>query len=319
MSTKGQNKRIYNGSDAYMVEQAAISKILLTTHLSDFKKFDATLNENFIAIFDAAILAAFTVVKDSTAILPQIEQTQKVQELMKKGQNIYQDIMYFVSRKAFKKNKLVANEFGQAEYKKAKTNQANFALFLKTFYTTATKYKANLVEMGCSESLIDSIELVAISLREENTSQEVLKRNRSSLTFDRITVLNACYEKLALVYEAAQQIYRADLLKKALFVFKPSTKINSGTIFRNEIADNTTDMVFNLPYKEERVLSIRTAGTDLWFGLSNDKQTFIGIPILVPKNEFFIQKMSKFGTEGRFFIVKNETKIASRYVLETDR
>ena len=319
MSENNQKKRLYNGSDAYMVEQAMVCKQLLADNIEAFKEFDSTLNGNFVQDFAIKIMAAFTVIKDTTAIAPQLEQTRLITELMKKGQDIYQEIMYFVTRKAFKGNKLKANEFGQAMYSKTKTKQAEFIVFMETLHKATLKYTPDLLAVGCQIDLIQSIEGLVNDLREQNSHQEILKRTRLLLTSDRIDTLNECYETLALVFEAARQIYRRDHLKKSLFVFHPSKKSDNPAMYGSEIVGETTQIVYKSAYNENRTVSINTFNTELEFGLSENGIDFVGTTVTVPANEFYIRKMSEFHTKGGYFIVRNHTKKTGKYEIERDR
>ena len=319
MSENNQKKRLYNGSDAYMVEQATVCKQLLADNLAAFKEFDSTLNEMFIANFEQKIDAAFTVVKDTTAITPQLEQTILIAELIKKGQDIYQDIMYFVKRKAFKSNKLKANEFGQAMYSKTKSKQADFIVFMETLNKAAIKYKPDLLAAGCQLDLIQSVEVLVDDLREQNSRQEVLKRNRPLLTSDRIDTLNECYSTLSLIFVAARQIYRRDPLKKAQFVFHPSKKTDKPAIYGDEIAGETTKIIYKSAYNENRAISIKTLDADIEFGLSEDGINFTGKTVVVSANSFIIRKMSELAPKGGYLLARNLSSETGRYEIERDR
>jgi hypothetical protein len=315
---EAQLKRNFIGSDAYMVEQSDIGKALLEQNLTDFTNFDGTLDASFVTAFAAKINAAFTVVKDSAVLSPQLKVTQDVVAVMQEGREAYADLMYFVSKKAFKTNKLVIKEFN-AKYSTANRSQPSFAAFLQTLHTTAIKYKTELLASGCKQALIDSIATIATNLRGTNTQQELLKRGRPTLTGDRIAVLNTCYDTLMTVYAAAKQVYKKDPIKQAQFVYKPGGKNDVATNYTGNVAAGATAVVATLPYNADRAITLQATNTDLVFGLSTDGTTIVGNSFTVIKGSLVIKLASAFAPSGDKLICKNTTTVEGQYVVEADR
>jgi hypothetical protein len=311
-------KRNFVGSDAYMVEQSDIGKALLEQNLTDFTNFDSTINARFVTAFTAKIDAAFTVVKDSAALSPQLQATQTVTEIMQQARDAYNDLMYFVTKKAFKGNQLVIKEFN-AKYGTANRSQPTFIAFLETLHGTADKYKTTLLASGCKQALIDSIGTIATHLRNSNTEQEVIKRGRPALTADRILVLNNCYDTLMTIYAAAQQLYKKDAIKKAQFVYRPGSKNDIATSYKGSIAAGSTAVVASLPYNADRTFTLHATTTDWVFGLSVDGNTIIGNSIMVAKGKLLIKLAQAFAPSGDKLICKNTTTVEGQYAVEADR
>ena len=146
-----QLKRGFLGSDPYMVEQSDICKALLENNLADFTNFDGTINAGFVTAFAAKINAAFTVVKDSAVLSPQLTATETVMAIMQQGREAYTDLMYFVSKKAFKTNKLVIKEFNAIQYSQSFTAHIYCIFRNPTYYrrkvqnhTTSQWLQANI-------------------------------------------------------------------------------------------------------------------------------------------------------------------------------
>ncbi len=313
-----QLKRNYVGSDAYMVEQSDIGKALLEDNLADFTAFDGTVDATFVTAFAAKINAAFTVVRDSAVLSPQLQATQTVTEVMQQGRDAYNDLMYFVTKKAFKTNPLVVKEFN-GDYGKVNRTQPKFAAFLESLHTIADKYKTQLLASGCKQTLIDSIGTIATTLRTTNTQQELLKRGRPTLTADRIAVLNTCYDTLMTVYAAAKQIYKKDPVKQAQFVYKPGSKNDVATNYTGNVAAGATALVAAIPYNADRAFTLQATNTDLVFGLSTDGTTIVGNSFTVAKGSVIIKLASAFAPSGDKLICKNTTTIEGQYVVEADR
>jgi hypothetical protein len=313
-----QEKRSYIGSDAYMVEQSDIGKALLEQNLADFTAFDGTLDASFVTAFTTKINAAFTVVKDSAVLSPQLVATQTVTETMQQGRDAYNDLMYFVTKKAFKTNPLVVKEFN-GDYGKVNRTQPKFAAFLESLHTIAGKYKTELLASGCKQPLIDSIGTIATNLRSSNTAQEVIKRGRPTLTADRIVVLNTCYDALMTVYAAANRIYKNDPVKQAQFVYKPGGKNDIASNYTGSIAAGATALVATLPYNADRAITLQATNTDLVFGLSVDGTTIVGNSFTVTKGNVVIKLASAFAPNGDKLICKNTTTLEGQYVVEADR
>ncbi|MDI9363413.1 MAG: hypothetical protein QM541_00580 [Flavobacterium sp.] len=313
-----QLKRNFVGSDAYMAEQSDIGKALLEQNLTDFSNFDGTIDANFVSAFEVTINAALSVIKDSAVLSPQLVATQTVTEIMQQGRDAYNDLMYFVTKKAFKTNDLVVKEFN-GNYGKASRTQPTFAAFLESLHSIAGKYKTQLLASGCKQQLIDSIGTIATNLRSSNTTQELIKRGRPTLTADRIVVLNNCYNTLMTVYAAAKQIYKNNPIKQAQFVYKPGGKNDVSTNYTGSIAAGATAVVATLPYNADRAFTLQATNTNLVFGLSADGTTIVGNSFTVTNGSLIIKLSSAFAPSGDKLICKNTTTVEGQYAVEADR
>jgi hypothetical protein len=312
-------KRNYIGSDAYMVNQSSIVLGLATPDVKTFTAFDSSIDDKFLDDFKTLIQQAFGVVSDSVAIIPQKNATADVKKAMEKGKDLYENIIYFVTKKAFPGNKTIAKEFGVGKMAIASRSQLKFTLFLETLFQKATIYKTELLAAGCNASYISDLEVAANTLSQANVKQEILKRGRPVLTSDRITLLNKCHAKLSILNAAGQIVYRNVEDKKAQFVFSPAKKTQKVTSYQAPIAPNATEKVFDLPYNSERTLSLRASNATLEFGLSVDGANVIGETVSVAPNNLVIKKSSELSQSGNYLLCINKDTVEGIYDVEADR
>ena len=311
--------RNYSGSDSYMVNQCSIAVGILNKDLATFTNYDSTIDVKLADQFQSKINKAFTVVSDSVAIIPQKKATAAVLTAVDEGKNFYDDIIYFVTNKAFPGNKAIAKEFGVGKFKAASSSQVKFTLFLETLHQKAIFYKTELLAAGCSQTLIDNLGKAAQTLNAANVRQEILKRGRPVLTADRIGVLNDCFAVLSIINAAAANIYRNDAARKKQFVYSPASKSQKVTAYQAPIVTGTTETVFNLPYHEERTLTLQSSDADLEFGLSVDGKAFTGNTVKVIANTLIIKKSIDLATVGDYLLCKNDSGQNGMYDVEADR
>lgn len=228
--------RAYTGSDSYMIQQSGIIKELVEQALPVFAAFDSTVNAAFIAAFDAAIAAALGTLPDAVIIDQQVQKSELVKAAMAQGREKYQDIMYFVTRKAFKNNRPVWNEFGYNDYEKDSRSQARFYKFLMAFHQVAQKYNTELITAGCQQAAIDEILLIAQTIEGSDLSQELFKRGRPVLSKDRIVILNECYSFTIQCIALAQRVYKNDFERRKQFVYSPTETGDNDDLFEGILA-----------------------------------------------------------------------------------
>lgn len=235
--------RSYFGADSYMIQQSGIIKELVNASLADFTAFDSTVDSTFIQNFEAAIAAALGTLPDDVIIDQQTQKSELVKAAMAAGRDKYQDIMVFVTRKAFKKNRLVWNEFGYNDYEKDSRGQARFYKFMTIFHKVAQSYNAELLAAGCSQAAIDEIDTIAKAIGGQDQTQELFKRGRPVLSKERIELLNECYEFTSLCIAIAQRIYKDDFERRKQFVYNPSEAGGGDDLFEGTLAPSENRVV----------------------------------------------------------------------------
>ncbi len=316
---KSITRRKFKGSDAYLVNQCSFVHDLVAQDLGKFTDLDKSIDAAYLNDFAVFIQQAFQVVSDEVAIIPQKNATLEMKDLVKKGKKQYETLMYFVTKRAFPNNSVIAKEFGVGKMRHMSSAQARFTLFMETLFQKATHYKTELVAAGCQPTLIDQLELTAKALLQINVKKETLKRSRPVLTGDRIMVLNNCYAVVNVLNAAARIVYSDDAAKKKAFVYKPATKKGQqSTQLEGSIEPACMETMFDLPYKPERTIGLRAIGTDLQFGFSNDGNNIIGKTIMLKADDFLLIKCKQIAPEGNQFICMNQSQITGTYVVEWD-
>jgi len=235
--------RAYAGSDSYMIQQSGVIKELVKAALPPFAAFDSTIDNTFILNFEAAIEAALTTLPDDVIIDQQAQKSDLVKVAMADGRDKYQDIMVFVTRKAFKNNRSVWNEFGYNDYEKDSRGQARFFKFMTIFHKVAVSYNAELLAAGCSQAAIDEIDTIAKAIGGQDQNQELFKRGRPVLSKERIKLLNNCYEYTILCIALAQRVYKNDYERRKQFVYNPSEAGESDDLFEGTLAPSENRVV----------------------------------------------------------------------------
>lgn len=131
--------------------------------------------------------------------------------------------------------------------------------------------------------------------------------------------MNECYKNIVIVNAAAQRVFADDATMAQQFVFKPAPKSTKTTVSEGNIAPNATVLVFDLSFEPERTFTIVALDTELTFGLSTDGQTFVGQTVSVPKGGTAIKKSFELNNEGNKLICKNQTAVAGKFNVVSDR
>ena len=78
---------------------------------------------------------------------------------------------------------------------------------MRSLATTVAKYKDQLIEVGINPEIIDSLPFLHQELTEANNEQENYKKERLSLSHERVKRLNKLYDMLLYVSDMAKIIY----------------------------------------------------------------------------------------------------------------
>jgi len=183
--------RSYGGSDSAMLQT---SKVLRTLFLADkelFTAIDRDFADPFADNWETDIAEAENIAKDVMLIDEMAARTENLRKVFEKCRLHFQKMKYYID-KVFANSKAKQNEFGYNDYKKVRVSEEKMMMFLKLLHTAALKHSAELIAAGCSSEVIETIELLRQELDEANNTQEIFKKERNSITEERVKKLNRC-------------------------------------------------------------------------------------------------------------------------------
>ncbi len=213
-----QNNRNYNITDGQLLEFAGMVIEFYQEDQPDFMSFDSTFTESRSDEIMAALEAAENADPDSLVITDQEAKTQSVTSNMSAARAVYMDIKYF-AEKAFKSSPAIIKEFGTNRYSRMRNSQVRMIQFMLELKTTVAKYRAELLAVGASDTLLDSVGTIYSDLKDNNLNQETLKKQRTQKTADRVKHLNGLYDMLREINALAARVYREDPIKRARYQF----------------------------------------------------------------------------------------------------
>jgi len=310
--------RLFTGTDAYMTETARVTHGLVMLDLPRFTAFDTTINATYVSSFLASVVAAEIIVADSAVIDQQVSLTENVQDAMERARLKFAEVKYFVV-KAFPKSPGTQNEIGLNDYQRARKNQSQMAQFLKELHLGCTKYQAQLIAAGFNAASIAAILPLRDELLAKNTSQKVFKKQRPKLTEDRVTILNTCYEKMALIMAAGQLVYSTDYAKRNQFVYLSASKSNDSEEYSGTVAANAIAAVATVGFDEASVLSFKNTGVaGLTFCLSKTN-AMEGNLVQLAGGATISKTMSELQADGVNILVKNnDSALDGSYLVEVN-
>jgi hypothetical protein len=295
--------RIYNGSDVYMTETARTIQALLVSDLPKFTEFDSTITVEYAEHFLEAVVAAETVVADSSVIDQQVQKTELVLAAMEKAKAKYADVKYF-ALKTFPNSVGTQNEFGINDYERARRSTPQMVQFLDEMSKACVKYQPQLVAAGFSAAAITEIQGIRTELLNANSAQEVFKKQRPKLTEDRIVVLNTCYTFVAQVNQAAQLVFKTDFAKQKQYVYIP-TAASDNLIFTGIVPANSLKTAGSVPFLPENVFAFKNTGVaPLVFCLSSTND-IEGIKIEIGGGAIITKSGSELNLDATNLLVLN--------------
>ena len=251
--------RMYQGADAFMTEEARVAHGLIMNDLAKFTNFDSTFTPAYMADFLNDIEAADTVVADSAVSDEQRLKTETLNAVMEQARSVYNDVKYFAG-KAFPTSSATRDLFGLNDYEAVRKNPAKMIQFLHEMHNAAVTYQAELLVVGFSKTTTTAILDIREALQQSNTDQKTFRKARPKLTEDRIILLNNCYSKLALLYSAAQLVYKDDYAKRKQFVFL-SSSASGADDYEGTVPADTVLEIETLAYDPKTSFTFRNTGT----------------------------------------------------------
>lgn len=309
-------KRNYPNSDAEMTETARIIHGLMVADLAKFTAFDSTTAAPYAALFLTAIDDADTVIADTAVIDIQVQKTEAIQAVMEKAKGKYADVKYF-SQKAFPTSIATQNEFGINDYERARKSPTQMIQFLDEMHRACVKYQAQLVAKGFSAAAIAEIQTIRTELRTTNTDQGVYKKQRPTLTADRVTVLNNCFAYVTEVNAAAQRVYKEDFAKRNQFVYS-TTVADLVLDFDGEVAAGGIVTAGTIPFAVDTVFTFKNVGlVPLVFCLSTTT-AFEGIEVAIGGGATVNKIASELNPNGTNILVKNTGDSIGLFEIDVD-
>lgn len=220
---KKKHKRIYAGiTDSQMLTGAETMRDLFEKDQAQFLAFDAIYDTTFKEDWDEKIEEARHSPTDD-AVNASISVTDDgVNEAWNACKIHFQDAKYFIG-KAFGRQ-AEQNEFGSKNYEKMCRNPLKVLPFMDQFHAAAEKYKTALIAQGYTQEKIDEIETLGGNFHTASRTKKRTKKDRFQETDDRITKMNAVWQKLKTVNRASKNIFKTDNAKQKQYLLPRKQK-----------------------------------------------------------------------------------------------
>jgi len=206
MTRPYQNFRFYGAPDSRMLDFSRSVHGYYVNDLPDFTSFDPDFDSLYGDAFLVAIGNAETYSSDNQLIDVLATATVEVEAKMKDCRDYFQHMKYFIE-KAFPGNRTVWNEFGYNDYNRCRKVQVKMIQFMRDLHETATKYATQLATAHFDAPKILQIKTLADALQTANTTQESVRRGRSTGSYERVILLNAVWDICQNIRKAAKVIY----------------------------------------------------------------------------------------------------------------
>jgi len=264
---KKQTQRIYNISDADLIEFSRTTVGNLKNNLANFTSIDTSINQKFVDDLSALIDKAEKTLTDEVITDRQVQLTNILKKKMDECKKHYRLMSYF-AKNAFEDEPAIRNEFGENDYSSIRHSHAKMIIFMQTLIAITTKYKKELLKVGASQAQLDQTAILHEQLSNANYEQELFMSNRPVLTSDRIKNQNELWKLINKVHELSKIIYSDDFAKLKLFLLphrSASQKDSSITI-----EAKTTQIAIEEGVHENAYIKIENTGeVDLQFYVSN--------------------------------------------------
>jgi len=212
----------------FMLEKSKVIMAGFKANIADFTTFDPDMNLAFVTGIEAAIEEVEMLPSDRLMRSRLVQLTRGIWGEMKQSYTVVKHVRYFID-KAFPGDDDILHEFGFHDLSKMRRSQKKFIPFMKEFHLVCTKYSVQLNTAGFNEASIAEIKTRAAALDEQNTSQELYKKEKYVTTGKRIKRYDALWGKITMINKAARLIYDNDPDKLSLFaISEPTTGKPSG-------------------------------------------------------------------------------------------
>lgn len=266
-----KNMSKLNYSQADMIVIARRFHHFATQDLADFNDFDTSINANYLANFDAAIITAENHPDDETVLDIQTGYTAALVAKEKDCRKAYQRLKIFVE-KSFPNNNSVQSEFGINDYGSI-GSIAELIKFMIKLVATTNKYSTTLMANAYPAADIANIRTLHDDLMTTMTAQEAYKNERLRLTKQRDELLMAVAEYVGYLGKIGKIIYE-DNRPQYMRYLLPTTNGSSTPISR--IAAEARIVIFaNVTENDYYTLRVVTAGSNLKFYVAPNGSTSV--------------------------------------------
>jgi hypothetical protein len=211
--------RLFNKTDEEVLQQSDVLFDSFLANKSQFVERFPHLDDPFAVEWATATTTARALPPDYASVAGQANETTVLETLMEQGRNLFQTVILY-TQIAFPDDKAVLRLFGQPQYDAARTSQLKLPVLLRTTYTQVSKpeYKTALMAKGLMEAEINLLDSLAESIVNQDVVQQNAKKARSLAASQRITTMNAVWEKMATVCQCAKLVFQNDAAKYNLFL-----------------------------------------------------------------------------------------------------
>lgn len=231
MKRPEKNVRLFNKTDDEVLQQSDVLLDSFRTNKEPFVNRFPQLADPFEATWAESTALARALPPDYDALGEQAMQTAALENLMEQGRTLFQTIMIY-ARLAYPGDLAILRLFGQPQYDSARNKQLKLPTLLRTLRTQITKpeYQGALMEKGLKPEEINALETVAQNIVSQDIAQQKAINDRSMAASQRITTMNAVWEKMSVVCQCAKLVFQNDAAKYNLFLLTASeTPAKEGT------------------------------------------------------------------------------------------
>ncbi len=214
--------RDYTKPDDEMLEQSQGMHDAFAERKTVFVAKFPSLDDPFATDWQDEIDVCHSFSSDAANRSALVMQTQKLDDEMKAGRDVYQTLLLYV-KLAWPGDAAMLNVFGQNLYKEVNRSQTRFPDLLGVAYAQATQagYKSLLTVKGLTETSIERLKTIKETIESDNRQQQNLKSSRGLSTQERIKRLNKVWSRMTMVSECAKEAFKDDYAQYRLFLLYP--------------------------------------------------------------------------------------------------
>lgn len=232
--------RLYKLADSKMLQFARTYLALFVQDRAAFIALNPEFDNNFADQWQNAIQLAYNTETDEVFVDQQVEQTEQVKLSMEQCRRKYRQVMYFATE-TFGEKSAVLNEFGRDDYNNIREDQAAMVLFMGTLGRTADKYFERLRIKGFTQQMLNEITALQTALSDNDTSQEVKKKERGTAAGERIGRMNEVWKNyVQKVNRASKIVFDGNYPKLHQYLLPGSENRQEDVILTGNITDQAT-------------------------------------------------------------------------------
>lgn len=266
-------ERQYGIRDDEMLDAADRFQAQYENDKADFEGYNIIMFPlTYGASFKAKIDAARDYDVDDLVVDEQVEETVTVETKLKECGEYFRKFKPIV-KAVFPGNAAVWNQFGFNDFEACRNSQGKMIILMDTLFKTATKYSAELIAGGFSAAKIAMIKTLADELREEETEQEVAKKERPVKTQTRILLYNEVWAEMRKINSSSKAIYMGNYAKLNQYKLPANSNAAEEPI-KGDVPDGVVVNVLEMEFTELTRLKLKNTGAkELMFCLAPDAVT----------------------------------------------